>query len=54
MIMGKKIAKFFKQLFCDHRYEKELINGAFIVENGFLVHPFHYRCKKCGKVIKGN
>lgn len=46
--------KFFKQLFCKHEYEKEYINGGFLVVDGWLVTPFQYRCKKCGKVVKGN
>jgi hypothetical protein len=42
--------RFLKQVFCKHEYEKEEIKGGFIVEDGWLVVPYRYKCKKCGKV----
>ena len=44
--------RFLKRLFCKHEYEKECIEGGFLVVNGWLVKPFQYRCKKCGKVVR--
>lgn len=28
------------------------MEGGFLVVNGWLVKPFQYRCKKCGKVVR--
>jgi hypothetical protein len=46
--------KFLRQLFCKHEFEKEKIKGGFFVVDGWFFVPFQYRCKKCGKVVKGN
>lgn len=41
-----------RRLFCDHEYEREVIKGGYIVEDGWLRHPVQYRCRKCGKIRK--
>lgn len=46
--------KLLKQLFCKHEFEKEEIKGGFLVVDGLLVVPTQYRCKKCGKVVRGD
>ena len=43
--------KYFRRLFCVHKWEKEVIKGGFIVNDGWLSHPAQYRCKKCGRTI---
>lgn len=43
--------KFFRRLFCKHEWEKEIINGGFLVVDGWFVRPARYRCRKCGKTI---
>jgi hypothetical protein len=41
----------FRNLFCKHDWEKEIITGGFLVVDGWLVNPVQYRCRVCGKVI---
>lgn len=44
--------RFLKRLFCKHEYEKEFIEGGFLVVDGWLVKLWHFRCKKCGKIMQ--